>query len=395
MKFLLTLTEENAGQIFDMDAIVEKAKNSLNVAPPHITDNVAALTKGGIHDYYSNADYWWPDPRTENGLPFVLRDGETNPENFTAHRGSLRAMRTSVADLTAAYIITKDVTYADKAVVFLKEFFLDAETKMNPHLLYAQAIPGVCDGRGIGIIDTLHLIDIPVAIDILKNSVAMPGGVYDGLQKWFSDYLHWMTTHEYGIDEMNTQNNHSVCWTVQASVFARFTGNKEMLAFCRNRFTGVLLPEQMEKDGSFPLELKRTNPYNYSCFVADNMANICNILSTPSDNLWEYTTPDGKCMKKAVEFITPFMCNINTWPYKKDIQHFEEFPSAMPFLLFAGLAYKRDDLCVLWKELSKKNQKEEIRRNIAVRQPFIWLTRSENLFPADGERPPQKNNPRK
>jgi hypothetical protein len=373
MEFLTKITTDHARQLFDENAITEKAKISLTAVPPHITDNTAPLTSGGIHDFYSNGDYWWPNPDTKNGLPYIQRDGETNPENFIAHRVSLRTMRTHVVNLTTAYRITNDQKYADKAVVFLKKFFLDDETKMNPHLLYAQAIPGVCEGRGIGIIDTLHLIDIPVAIDILKDSAAMPAGIYNGLQKWFSQYLHWMSTHKQGIDEMNQRNNHSVCWNVQASAFAVFTHNEEMRLFCRNHFTGVLLPQQMKQDGSFPEELRRTKPYNYSCFVVDNMVNICNILSKPEDNLWKYTAKDGKCMKKAVEFITPFMFDICKWPYKKDVQHFEEFPSAMPFLLFAGLAYKRDDYLLLWKDLSKKAQGEEIRRNIAIRQPYIWL----------------------
>jgi hypothetical protein len=236
----------------------EKAESSLQVKPMHITDAVSSMSEGGIHDYYSNGDYWWPNPKTADGLPYIQRDGESNPDFFDAHRQILRRLRTNAANLAAGYKLTGRERYAEKAVELLKEFFLDEATLMNPHLLYAQAIPGVCSGRGVGMIDTLHLAEVPVAIDALKGSAAMAKGIYEGLRQWFADYLNWMCTHPYGIEEMNAKNNHSVCWFVQASVFARFTGNEEKVRFCIDHYKNVLLPNQMAQDGSFPRELART-----------------------------------------------------------------------------------------------------------------------------------------
>ncbi len=131
----------------------------------------------------------------------------------------------------------------------------------------------------------------------------------------------------------------------------------------------------MGADGSFPGELSRTKPYNYSTFAADNMANVCAVLSTPEDNLWEFQLEDGRGMRKAAEFIVPYMADIEKWLYAKDVRHFEEFPSAMSFLLFAGVAYGNEEYIRLWAKLAKKPQGDEIRRNIAIRQPFNWLTR--------------------
>ncbi|WP_199616360.1 alginate lyase family protein [Paenibacillus alkalitolerans] len=144
--------------------IIVKANRSLNAPLMSITDHPAKRSAGGKHDYYSNGDYWWPNPDTPDDLPFVRRDGESYPGAFSAHRKALRSMRSHVANLTAGYALTGQRTYAEKAAALLRTFFLDESTRMNPHLLYAQAIPGVCMGRGIGIIDTLHLIDVPASV---------------------------------------------------------------------------------------------------------------------------------------------------------------------------------------------------------------------------------------
>lgn len=182
--------------------VSEKAEETLTAPIPHITDAAARQSVGTIHDYYSNGDYWWPNPDTADGLPYIRRDGETNPGNFNDHRFLLRRMRTNTVYLTTAYHLTGKEDYAARAVQILKEFFLDEATMMNPHLAYAQAIPGICDGRGIGIIDTLHLADIPFAIEALRSSAAMTDDIYLGLKDWFARYLGWMLTDKNGIAEM-------------------------------------------------------------------------------------------------------------------------------------------------------------------------------------------------
>ena len=148
----------------ERERLIWQAEEALTHAVPHITDATAPLSEGTIHDFYSNGDYWWPDPEKADGLPYIRRDGETNPENFIAHRLAMRQMRTDVVALSIAYELTREERYAEYGVRMLREFFLDEETKMNPNLEYAQAIPGICPGRGIGIIDTLHLVEVPFAI---------------------------------------------------------------------------------------------------------------------------------------------------------------------------------------------------------------------------------------
>ncbi|MDB5083176.1 MAG: alginate lyase [Bacilli bacterium] len=371
---LLTSNRNNQQSgLFDRNWILAKADASLKANPIHITDAVAPLSEGGSHDFYSNGDYWWPNPNTPNGLPYVRRDGETNPQNFEAHRLFLRSLRSSVANLAAGYIITGNESYADKAVLLLREFFLNDSTKMNPHLLYAQAIPGVSPGRGIGIIDTLHLIDVPFAIEAIKNSRAMTEEVYSQLKQWFADYLNWMSTHPNGIDEMNAGNNHAVCWYVQAAAFALFTANSEMLQYCRQQFKEVLLPKQMAADGSFPRELGRTKPYGYSIFVLDNMVTLCHLLTTPEENLWEFRLLDGRGIRLGLEYLYPYVVDKEAWPYPPDVEHFEGWPVRASFLLFAGLALSKEEYIQLWKRLDPDPTDQEVRRNLAIRQPILFV----------------------
>src|SRR5882724_4312176 len=154
----------------DHDRILRAAGDALKQEPVSITTVRAKLSEGGPHDFYSNGDYWWPNPNSTNGLPYVQRDGQTNPENFVAHRRCIAQQRDAVTALGAAYKITGEDRYAAKAAALLRVFFLDPQTRMNPSLKYAQAIPGVSSGRGIGIIDTLHLIEVSPAIQTLEKS---------------------------------------------------------------------------------------------------------------------------------------------------------------------------------------------------------------------------------
>lgn len=365
----------NVGQI-DHDRILKAADAALTQEPVTITAFHASLSDGGTNDFYSNGDYWWPNPNTTNGLPYVQRDGETNPGNFVAHRQAIRTLKDAVAALGAAYKITGDDKYAKKAAELLKVFFLDEKTKMNPNLQYAQAIPGVSHGRGIGIIDSLHLIEIPKAVEAMEKSPAFSPEIDNGLKKWFADYVTWMTTSRNGSDEAKAANNHSVAFWLQVAVFAEFTGDEKNLAECRHRFRDVFVPMQMGQDGSFPRELARTKPYGYSIFQLDNMATLCQVLSTGGNDLWNFKLPDGRGMRKAMEFMYPYLDDKSMWPRKPDVNAWDGWPARQPSLLFAGLAFGEQKYLDLWKVLPADPTDEEVRRNIAITQPILWINTS-------------------
>jgi hypothetical protein len=357
----------------DRQRVLAAANAALTAKPITITDFHAKLSEGAPNDFYSNGDYWWPNPNTTNALPYVQRDGQTNPENFVEHRKCVMGLRDAVAALGAAYKITGEDRYVKKATELLRIFFLDPKTRMNPGLRYAQAIPGVSFGRGIGIIDTLHLIEVPLAVQTMGKSSAFPASVMAGVKQWFRDYVEWMTTSKNGKDEANAGNNHAVAFWLQVAAFSQLTEDKEKLAECRRRYKDVFVAKQMTEDGSFPAELRRTKPYGYSIFQLDNMASLCQLLSTGEDDLWKFELPDGRGMRKAMEFMYPFLADKSKWPKKPDVQAWESWPAREPCLLFAGQALGEEKYIRLWKKLPPDPQDPEVRRNIAITQPVLWL----------------------
>lgn len=364
--FLLNLQE------LDRTRVLSAADTYLRQEPVTITAFRSPRSAGGVHAFFSEGDYWWPNPEDPGG-PYIQRDGMTNPDNFVEHRRAMIRMSIQVATLAAARKITGDKDYARHAIKHLRAWFVDEQTRMSPHLLYAQAIQGRVTGRSIGIIDTIHLIEAARSVSVLERASALAGEELAGIKNWFADYLRWLTTHEYGIQERNAQNNHGTCWVMQAAEFASLLGDEQTLAECRERFKVVLMPDQMAPDGSFPRELKRTKPYSYSLFNLDAMATICQILSTPEDDLWNYSAPDGRTMRKAVEFMYPYIDDRSRWPYPPDVMFWDSWPVRSPALLFAGLAYGESRYLDLWKALDADPTEEEVLRNLPIRQSILWL----------------------
>lgn len=357
----------------DRERILKAATAALEQKSVSITTTPAKLSEGGSNDFYSNGDYWWPDPSTPDGLPYIKRDGETNSENFIAHRMAVKALRDSVAALAAAYKITGDDKYVTKAAELLKVFFLDAKTRMNPSLNYAQAVPGVSPGRGIGIIDTLHIIEIPAAVKAMEKSKALPADMAKDLRQWFRKLAEWMTTSKNGNEEANAKNNHAVAFHLQLAVFADFIGDQEKLALCRTKFKEVFVAKQMAEDGSFPLELARTKPYGYSIFQLDNMTLLCQVLSTPEDNLWTFETKDGKSIANAIAYLYPFLADKSKWTLKPDVNAWEGWPARQPNLIFGGLALSEQKYLDLWQKLPADPTDPEVQRNIGITQPVLWV----------------------
>ena len=352
--------------------VITDATWAMQQEPVTVTANSSPRSAGSKHDFYSDGDYWWPDPKSIDS-PYVQRDGLTNPDNFIAHRLAMIRFSRIIGALASAYKITGDEKYAKQALLHCNAWFVNVDSKMNPNLLYAQAIKGRVTGRGIGIIDTIHLMEVVQGLLAMQKSTTINETALYAIRLWFDQYLEWLTTHQYGKDEMDAENNHGTCWVMQVASFARFTKNEKLLAFCSERFKKTLLPNQMANDGSFPREIRRTKPYGYSIFNLDAMATICQVLSTEKDNLWDYVTSDGKSIKKGIEFLHPYIKEKNKWPFQKDVMYWEEWPVAQPFLVFGAIAYQQKKWFNTWKKLNHNPEVEEVLRNLPIRYPLIWM----------------------
>ena len=359
-------------QAFDRARVLKAANQYLSEKPITVTASSSPRSGGGVHDFFSEADYWWPDPKDPNG-PYIQRDGMSNPDNFVEHRRALMKLSVQVPALVAAWKLTKDKRYAHAAASHLRAWFINERTRMNPNLQYAQAIHGRTTGRGTGIIDTIHLVEVARAIEILKDSSELSMTELGAITQWFKDYLVWMTTSKNGIEERDAKNNHGTCWLMQVAAFAQLTGDQKLLDYCRERFKTVIVPNQIADDGSFPEELRRTKPYGYSLFNLEAMATVCQILSTTADNLFTFETANGRGFRRAVEYMAPFIRDKKSWPFKADVMYDNEWPMRQNSLLFAGIALHRSNYLELWLKLPPDSQVEEVIRNFFIRQPVLWV----------------------
>src|SRR5437868_11776349 len=307
---------------FERPLVLARANQYLSEHPITITNSSSPRSAGGKHDYFSEADYWWPDPKDPNG-PYIQRDGMSNPENFTGHRHALIRLGVQVPALTAACVLTRDPRYSSKAAEHLRAWFVDPATLMNPNLQFAQAIHGRSTGRGTGIIDTIHLVEVVRSIPFLAEAKAFSAADQDGLKTWFTQYLDWLTTSNNGQEERDAKNNHGAWWVTQVAEFARFTGNQKLKDYCRDRFKTVFVPNQIAQNGSLPEELRRTKPYNYCLFELTGLATICQTLSNSEDNLFTFALPDGRGFGKAIAWMFAYIRDKSSWPYKPDVEYFQ------------------------------------------------------------------------
>ncbi len=358
---------------FDRARVLRDAKKYLSDKPVTVTAAQSPRSAGGKHDFFSEGDYWWPDPKNPNG-PYIQRDGMTNPENFVEHRKFLMKLSVQAPALAAAWKLTKDRRYSEHAAKHIRAWFVDEATRMNPNLQFAQAIKGRFTGRGTGVIDTIHLVEVARAIPFIVEPSSLSKSDYAAVKKWFAEYAHWMTTSKNGTDERDTKNNHATCWLMQVAEFARLTANKELLKYCVNRFKTVIVPGQIEPDGSLPLEMKRTKPYGYCLFNLEAFATLCQILSETGDDLWTFTTADGRGVRKAIEYMFPYIADKKKWTKPPDVMYFEYWPMRQEALLFGGLAYKRQDYIDVWKKLPADSEVDEVVRNFFIRQPVLWVS---------------------
>ena len=370
VKSSISLQDKVINSVKDME--IARAKAFLSSIPVTVTDSYCNRSAGGLHDYYSEGDYWWPNPQNPKG-PYINKDGQSNPNNFSNHRHAMVRFSEIVSTLVSAWLLTGENVYADKSLEHLNAWFVDTTTMMNPNMLYSQAISGRVTGRSIGIIDAYHLVEVAQSVKLLGEKGVIPNEEFGKIKNWFSQFLKWMTTHKYGIKEMNAENNHGTCWLATVSAMASLTENKPMIEMCKNRFKKVLLPDQMNLNGSFPRELKRTKPYGYSLFNIDAFCNVAEILSTSEDNFWTFETSNGKSLKKGMEFIYPFIADKSKWQYKQDIYIWDKWPERQSSLLFAGLAYNNQQYIDTYLKLPANSTNPEVIRNLPVRHPVIWI----------------------
>lgn len=306
-----------------VQVVIKAANKLLDDKPASVMEKAFTPPSGSKHDYMSMAPYFWPDPTKVDGLPYIRRDGEHNPEiKKITDDDFMNEMVSKCKFLSLAYYFTGDEKYADKASQLIKVWFIDSETRMNPNLNYAQAIRGVNDGRGIGIIESRCLCNLVDWMELLKGARSFT--FEDSVKNWYKEYLNWLLNSKNGIDEHNAKNNHGTHYDTQVISYALYLGDialaQKTLEADKKR-----IALQIEPDGRQMLELERTNALGYSSMNLIGWSNIATLASKVNIDIWNYATSDGRSLHTAFNWLAPYALGEKPWtdykqigPFKKD-----------------------------------------------------------------------------
>lgn len=300
-----------------LKAVRSEANEAMTVGPYSVMDKKETPPSGSKHDYMSIAPYWWPNPATPNGVPYIRHDGKTNPERYSVPDDSeFNKVQSAVHALGLGYYMTSDEKYAARAVLLLRTWFLDPTTRMNPNLNYAQSIRGVTEGRGIGLIDVHGLPRLLDGITLLGGSQSLTKQDAQGLRQWFTEYLRWLQTSKNGRDEAMARNNHGSWFDQQIVGIALFLGDRDLAhQICETAKT-KRIAFQIKPDGGEPLELARTKSFSYSVFNLDALEELAVEAQLADVDLWNYRAQNGASIRAALDYLLPYAVGTKKWTHE-------------------------------------------------------------------------------
>lgn len=314
-----------------LDALVRRADAALTLGPFTVTAKQRVPPSGDKRDYVSYGPYWWPDTTKPNGLPYVRRDGVVNQE-LRRESDVLRwyAFLDAVETLAHAHYFTGASRYAERAGLLLRTWFVDPATRMNPHMQYGQAIPGVTEGRGIGIIDTRDMGRLLDAITLLRGSSAVRPADDAAIMQWLRQYADWLANSAHGKDEADEANNHGTWYDAQRVALALFLGDTAQARSILERDTRQRIAAQIDSAGRQPLELARTRSLHYSVENLEGMTRLAEMGRHVGVDLWP-------SLRAAIDYVARYADPQNKWPAQ---QITAEAPDLfVPLLRRARVAY--------------------------------------------------------
>lgn len=341
------------------EQLISEADEAMAKGVYSVTYKDMVPPSGSKHDYMSMGPYWWPDPDKSDGLPYIRRDGEVNPERDNLDSPQKNRMISGVRTLTLAWYFSDNIKYAEKAARLLDVWFLDPETLMNPHLKYGQSIPGRTEGRFIGIIDTRSLAVLVDAIAILETSGVLTLKHQNGLRAWFKEYFKWLTESEFGKEEEDYINNHSVAYDVQACGIAYFLGKDNYVSTKIREVPHRRIDLMIEADGSQPHELIRTMAFGYSVSNLRNFFDVGIIGLKEDIDVFHYINPKGGSLKKALDYLIGYIGRERDWPFEQ-ISGWDNTENRLGLLIRkAAWIYKDEKYQKLWEDTFEERMNDD------------------------------------
>ena len=308
--------------------LLAKADNLLKVDGFSVTNKTGVPPSKDKHDYMSIGPYWWPNAKTENGLPYIRKDGEINPDtrnnftDFVEKKNFISAVKT----LKDAFFYSDDKKYANKNLELINTWFLDESTKMNPNVNFGQYVPGKSEGRCFGIIEFDGLIEVVEFLELVKDKTILDKQTEKGMFSWFTAYSDWLQNSKLGIEESTRKNNHATHYDVQLLSILVYLNKTEEVKKHLSTITKARVFSQIKPDGRQPLELKRTKSFSYSVMNLHGFLELARLGQKVGVNLWGMESEDGRSIKKGYEYMLPYLTKQKEWQYKqiKDKKSSEE-----------------------------------------------------------------------
>ena len=302
-----------------LNALRAEAEPLLSLRPASVMDKSLTAASGDKHDYFNFGPYWWPDPAKPNGLPYIRRDGETNPASKVGtDEVAFNKLCENVETLGLAYWFTGDERFAQKSTTLVRVWFLDPGTRMNPNLQHAQAIPGITDGRGIGLIESRRLANLNEGLALLSGSPAWTAADRAAFKSWLAEFYGWLTTSANGHDEHAAENNHGTWYDFQSAHLALVLGRTADAKKILTEGLTLRVAREIDPDGSQPLELARTKSLDYSLMNLDGLLGCAQLARHVGVDWWSFATSDGRGLRVALAYLAPFVDPAKPWP-KEDL----------------------------------------------------------------------------
>ncbi len=299
------------------EGLLRDADKALKSKPTSVMDKPKVAHSGDKHDYASFAPYFWPDPKTADGLPYIRKDGQRNRElQAGGDSPAFEKLLGETNTLALAFYFSGREAYAEHAAALLRTWFLDPATKMNPNFTHAQAIPGVTDGRGIGLIEFRGMYLLVDALGFLEASKSWTEQDRTAMRQWLADYWQWLQTHKNAKDERAAKNNHGMWFDVQETALALYLGKGDEARGICEQFKTQRIAAQIRPDGQMPLETERADGWGYTLFNLNAMTIMACLGQRVGVDLWQYQGPDGQSIRKAVDFVVPYLNPDKKWPFK-------------------------------------------------------------------------------